>query len=437
MTSLMDLSLPLISVAVGLRAHAISTRLDIFDHPDGDRKQHLAKTPLVGGLSVAVPFLLVCAAQLWENPDSAFFATLMIAVAGAFLMGFFDDRNYLSASTRLLASVLLIVACLEIMPDFAMMDFNFSFLDGTLPLQPLSTIFTLLAIVGLLNAMNMTDGIDGLFCGLCLIWVAFLYFYAPPQISYVLAYLMIFLLVTLVFNVRGKLFMGDSGTYAMGIAIAFLTIYLYNSPAKTLHADVVVVWFAIPVFDCLRLIAQRIKDHRSPMSPDRNHLHHRLQRTFRTRYVVCLYWLLVAVPGAFAIAMPSLAPATLLTVSCMYLGLLILTSERFSWRARPMLSPTSPMMSPTSPMMSSTSPMLSSTSPMRSSKSEHFKTTQPLVLSDRFRQLSGSIEKMLLNDEMLNDEIERESVSTELGKNRCAPFDPEFVEVLKATLRTL
>jgi hypothetical protein len=171
-----------------------------------------------------------------------------------------------------------------------------------------------------------------------LIWVAFLYFYAPPQIAYILAYLMIFLLVTLVFNACGKLFMGDSGTYAMGIAIGFLTIYLYNSPSKMLHADVVVVWFAIPVLDCLRLIAQRLMDHRSPMSPDRNHLHHRLQHIFRTRDVVFLYWLMVAVPGAFAIAMPSLAPATLIAVSCIYLGLLVLTSERVSWRARSMPS---------------------------------------------------------------------------------------------------
>ena len=39
------------------------------------------------------------------------------------------------------------------------------------------------------------------------------------------------------------------------------------------------------------------------------------------------YWMLVAIPGAIAIARPSLTGATVLAVAGVYLGLFVLTSE--------------------------------------------------------------------------------------------------------------
>ncbi len=128
--------------------------------------------------------------------------------------------------------------------------------------------------------------------------------------------------------------MGDSGAYALGMAIALLTIYVYNTTSGTLHADVVVVWFIVPVLDCLRLMVTRISERRSPGSPDADHLHHRLQRLLPRWAALFQYWALVAVPGALAIAMPSLAPAMVLAVSGIYLSLLVLTSDWFAGRLR-------------------------------------------------------------------------------------------------------
>ena len=94
------------------------------------------------------------------------------------------------------------------------------------------------------------------------------------------------LLVTLIFNLRGKLFLGDSGTYATSLTIGLLTVYTYNMTDGRLYADAVVAWFIVPVIDCLRLMAVRALQRRSPMSPDTNHLHHRLQRLIPKRWVV-------------------------------------------------------------------------------------------------------------------------------------------------------
>ncbi len=332
--SMVDVLLPLVSLGVGFRAHAIGTWLRVVDHPDGTRKTHSAATPLVGGLAVTAPFLMACAYRLWESPDSAVAGALVIAVGGAFLLGFFDDRKPMAVSVRFFAVIALVLVSLGIAPAFMVAHFNFSFLGEAIQLHSFSIIFTVLVVVGMLNAMNMVDGMNGLLCGLCLIWSVFLLFYAPPQIAPVLVLLANCILVTMIFNLRGRLFLGDSGAYALGMAIALLTIYVYNTTSGTLHADVVVVWFIVPVLDCLRLMVTRIGEHRSPWSPDANHLHHRLQRLLPRWAALFQYWALVAVPGAFAIAIPSLAAVIVLTVSGIYLGLLVLTSEWFVGRLR-------------------------------------------------------------------------------------------------------
>ena len=329
-----DIFLLLVSLAVCFHARTIGTWLKVIDHPDGTRKTHSAATPLVGGLALTAPFLMACAYRLWEGPDSAVAGALMIAVGGAFLVGFLDDRTPTQVRIRILAVIVLVIVSLEIAPAFVVAHFNYSFLDEAIRLHPFSVIFTVLVVVGMLNSMNMADGMNGLLCGLCLIWSVFLLFYAPPQIAPLLVLLAICIFVTMIFNLRGRLFLGDSGAYALGMVIPLLTIYVYNSTSGTLHADVVVVWFIVPVLDCLRLIVTRLSEHRSPGSPDTNHLHHRLQRLLPRWGALFQYWALVAVPGAIAIAMPSLAPVMVATVVGLYIGLLMLTSERFAGQLR-------------------------------------------------------------------------------------------------------
>jgi UDP-GlcNAc:undecaprenyl-phosphate GlcNAc-1-phosphate transferase len=233
----------------------------------------------------------------------------------------------------------LVLVSLAIVPAFVVAQLNFSFLPVTIPLHFLSVIFTVLVVTGLINAINMADGMNGLVCGLCLIWSVFLLFYAPPHIAFILVLLAICTFVTMIFNLRGQIFLGDSGAYASGMAISLLTIYVYNTTSGTLQADVVVVWFIVPVLDCLRLIVARISEHRSPGAPDANHLHHRLLRLLPRWGTLFQYWALVAVPGAFAIAMPSFAPAMVLAVSGIYLGILVLTSDWFAERLRGSAAP--------------------------------------------------------------------------------------------------
>ena len=328
--------LPLGTLLIGFRAGAIGTWLGVIDRPDDHRKTHGTPTPLVGGLAIMAPFLLVCAQRLWGSPDravegavgGAVEGALMIGVGGAFLLGFLDDRKPMSARFRLLGGAGLVLVSVGIMPALLVDRLDFSFLREALALNSFAIVFTVLVATGMMHAVNMADGMNGLVCGLCLIWSLFLFFFASPQIASILGILIVCTFVTLVFNLRGKLFLGNSGAYALALTVSILTIHTYNTTNGLLRADVVVAWFIVPVLDCLRLMAARWREGRSPMSADTNHLHHRLQRILPKGCVVFTYWLLVGVPGALAIAKPSLAPLAVLGVLGIYLGLLVWTSER-------------------------------------------------------------------------------------------------------------
>ena len=90
-----------------------------------------------------------------------------------------------------------------------------------------------------------------------------------------------------------------------------LTLHVYAVGFEELHADVIALWFLIPIVDALRLMAARLIAGNSPFAADRNHFHHLLQELlpWHWGWRLGLYLGLVAVPGALAISYPD---ATLL-----------------------------------------------------------------------------------------------------------------------------
>ena len=168
-----------------------------------------------------------------------------------------------------------------------------------------SALFTVLCLVGLQNAINMADGENGLAIGLSVLWVALLLMSAPPHMVPLLIVFLISLLIALVFNLAGRLFLGDSGAYAIGIAIGLVTLYVYGVEFARLPADMVMLWFLVPVIDTLRLMLVRGLSGRSPLRSDRNHLHHRIQRLVGWPWSVAVYLAIVGVPCVLAMVYPT------------------------------------------------------------------------------------------------------------------------------------
>jgi UDP-GlcNAc:undecaprenyl-phosphate GlcNAc-1-phosphate transferase len=75
-----------------------------------------------------------------------------------------------------------------------------------------------------------------------------------------------------------KIFMGDAGSMFIGLSV----IWLLTMGTQNEHASfrpVTALWIcAIPLMDMLAIVVRRYKNGKSPFKPDRDHLHHILQR---------------------------------------------------------------------------------------------------------------------------------------------------------------
>ena len=297
-------SFAILSLIICLRARPLGEWLGVMDRPDGARKLHREATPLVGGTAIALPIGLLAIGLAVVSPVGPFYLALALLTVALWLLGLVDDRLSLRPSLRLVLSVIAGVAAMWAIPDLRVGHFRFSFLDHALFLDGWAIPFTLLCLVGLQNAVNMADGKNGLVLSIMLIWTGFLALYAPPHLSPLLWALGGMLVVVLGFNLAGRLFLGDGGTYALAILIGVLTVYVYNVAFDALHADVVALWFLIPVVDCLRLILWRAMQGRSPFSGDRDHLHHHLERQMPWPAGLAVYLTLIALPGYAATVEP-------------------------------------------------------------------------------------------------------------------------------------
>lgn len=317
----------LAALLVGWKAEAIGEALGLMDYPDksGGRKLHARPTPLVGGIALilAVAASVVLTALFGPSDHQEALVWLLVSVVGLFLVGAMDDRFELTARIRLATASLVLIAALSQVPDFSISFLLFAGQSSLLLLPNLLGIgFTLLCFVGLLNAVNMADGKNGLVIGQAIIWSLVLLVRAPDSTLPVVAAVTGALMVLFVFNMKGKLFLGDGGSYGLSALFGLLAIHTWNHGFADMRADDVALIFAVPVFDTLRLIVYRVAQGKSPFTPGRDHLHHYLYT--RWGWPRPLIWVLalVAIPNAAAILLPGTGLIWLFVTLAGYFGLL-------------------------------------------------------------------------------------------------------------------
>lgn len=292
-----------------LNAERICTSFGLMDIPVG-RKKHIAPTPLMGGITLLGAFLPVALAYVVIFASERWLGSLLTWLGGVSLMalvGMGDDRHSLSPRFRLIISFLVFSAAALVDPTFnvRVLDFNFPPLTLGLGTWWLAIVFTVICCVGLLNAVNMADGKNGLVLGLSLGWLAILSLRAAGPLLPLIGLLATVLFVLFCFNMLGQLFLGDGGAYAIATAIGLLAIMVYNTPGtdtvRAVSADELLLLFFVPVLDSFRLSYKRVRQGRSPMSADRDHLHHHLQDRFGWPAGLLVYWGLALIPGAVLI----------------------------------------------------------------------------------------------------------------------------------------
>jgi UDP-GlcNAc:undecaprenyl-phosphate GlcNAc-1-phosphate transferase len=280
-------------------------RHDIVDRPD-ERRVNTAPVPRAGGLAVAAAFLTVAAGFVLLNEaagwvpepltiQSSDLVALFLGGALAATLGAIDDLFDLRARWQLAGQVALAIlaVALGITIEFVANPFG----DGVIRFGMIfSAGLTVFWIVGMINSINWIDGLDGLSTGIALIAVVTLGLIslttqvAQPLIAVLCFALAGALLGFLRWNFHpATIFLGTSGVQFVGYTLAILSIL---GSAKVAIALLVL---GVPIIDTFWIIVRRLSEGRSPFSPDRSHIHHRLldlglphARTVLVIYGICI-----------------------------------------------------------------------------------------------------------------------------------------------------
>jgi UDP-GlcNAc:undecaprenyl-phosphate/decaprenyl-phosphate GlcNAc-1-phosphate transferase len=323
------------AVLVGVFASPLGRLMGLMDVPDpiGGRKRHDRITPLVGGLACVLPALgTVMATALTHNFPNILARDELLWIFSAvlllFVIGILDDKYSLSPKVRLFISFCVFSVLIIQVPDLHLELLWFSISERPYAIGAAGSFLSILCLVGLLNAVNMMDGKNGLVIGITLFWCLALWIYAPVQLKPLLGALFAALLVLLFFNMRGMLFLGDSGVYGLSALLGMLAIFIYNRRPEFISADQIALWLSFPVLDCLRVMGARVVAGRSPFDPGRDHFHHYIARRFGWERGKYICWSLVWVPGIASLLFPRLTMLFLLLLFVTYGAIMAYVSRQ-------------------------------------------------------------------------------------------------------------
>ncbi|PZV81485.1 UDP-N-acetylmuramyl pentapeptide phosphotransferase/UDP-N-acetylglucosamine-1-phosphate transferase [Algoriphagus aquaeductus] len=268
---------------------SVLRKAKIGDTPGG-RKIHKKFTPSMGGIAFMLATYVALAIWGWQYPlpDIRY---LLGAIALMFFVGFRDDMVELNPKHKILGQLISVVLVV-VVSDIRIKEFHGFLGIEELPLV-VSYVFSSFVLLALTNAFNLVDGLDGLAGTIAIISLSLLsaWFYVQGLESYALLSFTLLggILSFMVFNWHpAKIFMGDTGSLALGFSIGSLILAFmeYNSalPAGALlkiepSFTMGIVLLIYPLYDMARVFTRRISKGKHPMSADKSHVHHFLLRS--------------------------------------------------------------------------------------------------------------------------------------------------------------
>jgi UDP-GlcNAc:undecaprenyl-phosphate GlcNAc-1-phosphate transferase len=289
---------------------------DILDHPD-HRRVNESPIPRGGGVAVAIAFLAVgggivlLGSAVPGMPGLRGVTPLNLAglFGGAILatvVGALDDRFDLRARWQFLGQLALAGVAVATGITVAFIGNPFAADNIQFPVV-VGMAFTLVWVIGMINSLNFIDGLDGLSSGIALIAAVVLGLLSlTRQVDQPLVAVLCFalaggLLGFLRWNFHpASIFQGTAGVMFLGYALAVLAIL---GSAKVVVALLVL---AVPIIDTFWVIVRRLSSRRSPFSPDRGHIHHRLlDLGLSHRSTVLLIYLVCATLGLMSLLVSS------------------------------------------------------------------------------------------------------------------------------------
>lgn len=269
-------------------------------------KSHLQKngTPIMGGIIMLVVINAILAFFVKNNP---ILVLPMVATLGFGLIGFFDDFKKLYLQDPEGMSPKMKMLGLFIVTTALLVLYLLVFKLGTTTIIPILNqpitlalpvfiLFIAFILLGTTNAVNLTDGLDGLATGVVAIIMTFFTLVALKQQNYEMVIFSSSVVGSclgfLIFNMHpAKVFMGDTGSLALGGAVAIAAICL---KMPLILALVALVCIIDTVSVMLQVVYFKITGGKRlfKMAP----FHHHLELSgYKETTVVLIFWLITLI----------------------------------------------------------------------------------------------------------------------------------------------
>lgn len=262
---------------------AITNKLNIFLDKPIHRSSHKIITPRSGGISlflIIFPFLFIFDLYL------ALYATLMFSV------GLVDDYKALNNKLKLiLISIFTFSLCFY---KLDLININSYF----------ELFFVFMIMICIIIGFNFIDGLNGVagFLSYVTLFTILIIHLFLSHFNYIyILVILISLISFLELNLKGRIFMGDSGTMFLGSIISYLLLDLLD---QNLIKSIDMIFFSgVFIIDLIAIIIYRICILKvSPFIADRNHIHHTIfysnkrSLTLTLSYLIFIHLSIISIP---------------------------------------------------------------------------------------------------------------------------------------------
>jgi UDP-GlcNAc:undecaprenyl-phosphate GlcNAc-1-phosphate transferase len=279
----------LLSFVLTPRVRRLAVRIGAVDRP-GPRKVHSSTVPRLGGLAVVASGAIVVALLFWSALPQVDRIADNLALGLTFgllpilICSVADDLQPLRALPKFAAQL----AGASIAVGFGIqLGEQVRLFGQTIDLGWLAIPISILWLVGLTNAFNIVDGLDGLSAGLALVSAVSLagtaLFVGQSGLAMVALVLAGALAGFLPYNIYpAKVFLGDSGSTAIGFALGCLALRGGSTLSSGLAVLAPMLVLGLPIAETLVSMARRlVRGLRSGgragvFEADAEHFHHRL-----------------------------------------------------------------------------------------------------------------------------------------------------------------
>jgi UDP-GlcNAc:undecaprenyl-phosphate GlcNAc-1-phosphate transferase len=322
-------------------AERLARRVGAMAKP-GPRHVHREPTPQLGGLAMAAAVLGVAWLARWVPGPAGMLEPgpligFTLASIPLLALGWVDDTRGVVPVAKLVvqACAALVLAAFGYGVPLLTNPLGDSIEAGWLNLP-----LTVLWVLAVINAVNLIDGLDGLASGVVAIASAALW-WAARQHSDLYVMLLASLLIgaTLGFlrynYPPARMFMGDTGSHFLGLALAALSLLENRKGTATVTLLVPLLALLVPMVDSVLAFARRAMSGRPVFQADSEHIHHRLLRLgLPPTTVTWILWGLCAGCGIVAVLLSQL-PRAQATLGVVVLAGLLFAAFEWVERARP------------------------------------------------------------------------------------------------------